>query len=135
MPIPAATRLLHASSAALLVVLAVVIVVQDSGAWPYAAALAVVAVLVVTRGLTAGLDLTDEELVVHDYLVTWRVRRDQVISVERFPAIDWRTNGGTPRETVVLAFVRQAASVAAATDDDRGSARQTLRAWSEAPRP
>lgn len=113
----------------MLTVLAVVVLVEDVRDWPFALLLVGVAALIAVRGVPAGIDLREDELVLRDYLLTTRIRRAQIVSVERFPAIDWRSVGGVPRETLMWAFVRRAAMITAPTDDDRAHARSIIEGW------
>ncbi|KQO64520.1 hypothetical protein [Curtobacterium sp. Leaf261] len=126
-PVPLATRLTLGASAAVLSVFAVVL--RDARDWPFALLLLGAAALVTTRGLVAGIDLRGDELVLRDYLLTTRIKRERVVSVERFPAIDWRNSEGVPRETLMWAFVRRAATITAPTDNDRAEARSVLKRW------
>jgi hypothetical protein len=114
--------------AAAIVVMAVSLVVQEPREWPFATALVLVAALVVTRGLPAGVELQADVLVVHDYAATTRIRRDQVVSVERFPAITWTSADGRSRETIVSAFLRRA-GIAGPSDADRAAVRARIEAW------
>jgi hypothetical protein len=123
-PVPLATRLTLGASAAVLSVFAVVVVLRDARDWPFALLL-----LGAARGLTAGIDLQGDGLVLRDYLLTTRIKRERVVSVERFPAIDWRNSEGVPRETLMWAFVRRAATITAPTDNDRAEARSVLKQW------
>ena len=113
----------------MLTVLAVVVLVEDVRDWLFALLLVGVAAFIAVRGVPAGIDLHEDELVLRDYLLTTRIRRAQVVSVERFPAIDWRSVGGVPRETLMWAFVRRAAMITAPTDRDRAHARSIIENW------
>ncbi|MEV7933707.1 hypothetical protein [Curtobacterium sp. NPDC089185] len=113
----------------MLTVLAVVVLVEDVRDWPFALLLVGVTVLIALRGVGAGINLQENELVLRDYLLTTRIRRAQIVSVERFPAIDWRSAGGVPRETLMWAFVRRAAMITAPTDSDRAHARSIVENW------
>lgn len=113
----------------MLTVLAVVVLVEDVRDWLFALLLVGVAALIAVRGVPAGIDLHEDELVLRDYLLTTRIRRVQVVGVERFPAIDWRSVGGVPRETLMWAFVRRAAMITAPTDSDRAHARSIIEDW------
>lgn len=126
---PVVTRVTLGASAAVLTVLAVVVLTEDLRDWPFALLLAVVAALVAVRGVPAGIDLHEDELVLHDYLLTTRIGRAQIVSVERFPAIDWRSAAGVPRETLMWAFVRRAAMITAPADGDRARARSVIEGW------
>ena len=114
--------------AAAIVVMAVSLVVQQPLEWPFATALLLVAALVVIRGLPAGIELQADVLVVRDYVATTRIRRDQVVSVARFPVIEWTRADGTPRETLVSAFIRRA-GIAGPSDEDRAAVRTRIEAW------
>lgn len=126
---PVVTRVTLGSGAALLTVLAVVVLVEDVRDWPFVLLLGGVAALIAFRGAPAGIDLQENELVLRDYLLTTRIRRAQIVSVERFLAIDWRSTGGVPRETLMWAFVRRAAMITAPTDCDRAHARSIIENW------
>jgi hypothetical protein len=107
--------------AAAIIVMAVSLVVQQPLEWPFATALVLVAALVVTRGLPAGVEL-------QDYVATTRIPRDQVVSVARFPAIEWTSADGRQRETIVSAFLRRA-GIAGPSDEDRAAVRTRIEAW------
>lgn len=128
-PVPLATRVTLGAGAAALTVFAAVVLVRDARDWPFALLLLGAAALVATRGFPAGIYLGDDELILRDYLLTTRIKRAQVVSVERFPAVDWRNKDGVPRETLMWAFVRRAATITAPTDDDRAEARAVLEQW------
>ncbi len=126
---PVVTRVTLGAGAAVLTVLAVVVLTENVRDWPFAVLFVGVAALIALRGVPAGIDLQEDELVLRDYLLTTRMRRAQIVSVERFPAIDWRSAGGVPRETLMWAFVRRAAMVTAPTDSDRAQARSIIEGW------
>jgi hypothetical protein len=125
------------SAAILIILAAAVFLAQPGERWlsnTLAAVMLTLAVLITYRGLRARIDLHQDELVVHDWLFTRHISRSQVISVDRFPWIDWRGSDGRPREILVNIFLRRAAGLAAASDEDRAAARATLEAWlAEAP--
>jgi hypothetical protein len=114
--------------AAAIVVMAVSLVVQQPLEWPFATALLLVAALIVVRGLPAGVELQTDVLVVHDYAAITRIRRDQIVSVARFPAIEWSSADGTSRETLVSAFTRRP-GIAGPSDEDRAAVRTRIEAW------
>jgi hypothetical protein len=114
--------------AAAIVVMAVSLVVQQPLEWPFATALVLVAALVVIRGLPAGVELQADVLIVRDYVATTRIPRDQVVSVARFPAIEWTSADGRQRETIVSAFLRRA-GIAGPSDEDRAAVRTRIEAW------
>lgn len=127
-PAPLVVRFNLGVGAGVLTMLAVISLLQDVRAWPFVVLLLGLAVLVVTRGVRAGIEFQGDEMVLHDYVLTTRVGRAQVVSIDRFPAIDWRGHDGTPRETVVWAFARNAASTAP-SDEDRAVARSIVETW------
>lgn len=126
---PTITRATLGLCAVALAVFAVVVLVRQINDWPFAVGLAAAAALVAVRGLGAGIDLAKEELVIRDYLLTTRIRREQIISVDGFPSIDWRGTDGVPRVVMVNVFLRRAGMITAPTDGDRAAARSTIQAW------
>lgn len=114
---------------AIAVAVAVTLPLAQRGAWPVSAALLVAAALVLARGVRARVELWGNELVVRDYLFATRIPRDRVLTVDRFPSIDWRGADGIPRETLVNAFNPQQLELFGPTDAELDRIREVLQRW------
>ena len=130
---PPLARAVLAVSALALTVFAVIVFVHQAADWPFAAVLIGVAALVVLRGLRARIELTSNSLVVRDYVRTTIIRREQIVSVERFPSIDWQGTNGTPHVTLFNPYLRRAGMITAASDKDRAEARSIIQSWLDTP--
>lgn len=114
---------------AIAVAVAVTLPLAQRSAWPVGAALLVAAALVLARGVRARIELWGDELVVRDYLFSTRIPRDRVLTVDRFPSIDWRGADGIPRETLVNAFNPQQLELFGPTDAELDRIRAVLQRW------
>jgi|GEM_PF-5765783 len=114
---------------AIAVAVAVTLPLAQRSAWPVSAALLVAAALVLARGVRARVELWRDELVVRDYLFSTRIPRDRVLTVDRFPSIDWRGADGIPREALVNAFNPQQLELFGPTDAELDRIRAVLQRW------
>ncbi|MBT2503459.1 hypothetical protein J7E22_13035 [Curtobacterium sp. ISL-83] len=87
------------------------------------------AVLVLVRGVRARIELWGDALVVRDYLFSTRIPRHRIMTVHRFPSIDWRDSDGIPRETLVNAFDPQQSPLIGPTNADLSRIREQLQTW------
>lgn len=130
---PSQTRISLGISAAVLTVLAAAVFLTQPGErWLsniVAAVMLAIAALIAYRGLRARIELQQDELVIRDWILTTRLPRTQVMSVDRFPWIDWRGSDGRPREILVNVFLRRAAGLTAASEEDRATAQARLQTW------
>lgn len=125
---PRRIRLIVQVAAAVAVAVAVTLVLAQRDAWPVSAVLVVVAGLVALRWARTGVDLSEDELVVRGFAFSTRIRRDQIVAVDRFPSIDWRGADGVTRETLVNAFVGSRFSPNP-SEAEIADARAELQAW------
>ncbi|WP_413602162.1 hypothetical protein [Curtobacterium sp. Curtsp57] len=127
-PMPRRIRLILQVAAAIAVAFAVALVLAQRDAWPVSAVLVVAAGLVALRWARTGVDLSEDELVVRGFAFSTRIRRDQIVAVDRFPSIDWRGADGVTRETLVNAFIGTRYSPNP-SEAEIADARAELQAW------